>query len=72
MTMLNRRYALLGWVVWKGGKIVAKRRAKAMLPAERRSLGAVVIVPAIAVAGAAAWLLFFRRRGAEHETADVG
>jgi hypothetical protein len=68
--MLNRRYALLGWAVWKGGKVVAKRRARSMVPStlsESRSPGPLLVVPVLALAGVAAWFLFFRRRGAEFE-----
>jgi hypothetical protein len=29
---MNRRNAMLGWVVWEAGKRIAKRKAKAALP----------------------------------------
>jgi hypothetical protein len=79
--MLNRRYALLGWAVWKIGKIAAKRRARAMVPGRPRSMvpaavgdrrpsGRDVVLPVLALGGGAAavWFLFFRRRGAEDVT----
>ena len=65
--MLNRRYALLGWAVWRVGKIVAKRRAKAMLPSrsgESRAIGIAPVIAVIAALAAAGWF-FFRRGGGE-------
>lgn len=32
MGIMNRRNAMLGWVVWEAGKRIAKRKAKAALP----------------------------------------
>jgi len=72
--MLNRRYALLGWAVWRVGKMVAKRRAKAMvpsMPSERKSIGLVAVVPAAAALAAVVWFVFFRR-SAEQDAELVG
>ena len=33
MGILNKRNAVLGWVVWQAGKRMAKRKAKAAVPA---------------------------------------
>jgi hypothetical protein len=70
--MLNRRYALLGWAVWRIGKAMAKRRAKAMVPSSGRSISLAAVVPAVAAAAVAAWFVFFRRRGADHEAELLG
>ena len=66
--MLNKRYALLGWLTWRIGKRMAARKARAAVtngdegrPKKR------LIVPALAAAGAA---LFFWRRHAD--SSDAG
>jgi hypothetical protein len=72
--MLNRRYALLGWAVWRLGKMMAKRRAKAMVPSmssERKSIRLVAVLPAAAALAAAVWFVFFRR-SAEQDAELVG
>ena len=72
--MLNRRYALLGWAVWRLGKMMAKRRAKAMVPSmssERKSIGLVALLPVAAAFAAAVWFVFFRR-SAEQDAELVG
>ncbi len=58
-----RRYALLGWAVWKVGKRVAKRRAKSALPGTGESTSLRVAPLAVVLAGAAgvAWYLWNRR-----------
>ena len=59
--MLNRRYAVLGWGVWKIGKKVAKRKAKAAVPGTGEHAG----LNKSALAGIAAALsgaLFFWRK----------
>ena len=69
--MLNRRYALLGWAVWRVAMVMAKRRAKGMVPSEgrrSRSVRLVAVVPALLAAGAAAWL-FLRHRESEPDVA---
>ena len=32
MGIMNRRNAMLGWVVWQAGKRMAKKKAKAAIP----------------------------------------
>ena len=68
--MLNRRYALLGWAVWRVAMVMAKRRAKGMVPSEgrSRSVRLVAVVPALLAAGAAVWL-FLRHREREPDVA---
>jgi hypothetical protein len=63
MSIVNRRNAVLGWVVWETGKRVAKRKAKSVVPTpisggRRKSAVAAMIA---AVAGT---LMFWRRRSA--------
>jgi hypothetical protein len=62
--MVNRRYALLGWLVWQLGKRAAKRRARALTTTSGgRSLNPALIVPVgVALAAAAAAWFFFRGR----------
>ncbi len=66
MSILNKRNAVLGWGVWKVGKVAAKRKAKrAVQPKEKgRAKGAVL--SALAAAGGALW--FWRRRRSEDES----
>ena len=66
MSILNKRNAVLGWGVWKVGKVAAKRKAKqAVQPKEKhRSKGA--IVSALAAVGGALW--FWRRRRSDDES----
>lgn len=62
----NRRYALLGWAVWKLGKRTAKKKAKGAVP-EPPGRGSA----AAAAAGVAAFfgaLAFWRRRRGGAET----
>ncbi len=59
MGFFNRRYALLGWVVWKLGKRTAKKKAKDAVP-EPGGKGSAALA-----AGVAAFfgvLAFWRRR----------
>ena len=65
MSILNKRNAVLGWGVWKVGKVAAKRKAKqAVRPSDKRK-GGKAILPAIAAAGGALW--FWRRRRSESQ-----
>jgi hypothetical protein len=63
MGLVNKRNAILGWTVWKVGKRVAKKKARAAVPGrvddtKRPNKGA--IATALATAGGALW--FWRRR----------
>jgi hypothetical protein len=73
MTILNRRNAFLGWVVWQTGKRVARRKARNALPSigeegkpRKRKRRAV----AAGIAAAAGAVLFWRRRAATPDTFD--
>jgi hypothetical protein len=73
MSIVNRRNAVIGWLVWMAGKSVAKRKAREAVPAVH---GGRPNKPAAAVAGLAAFggaLLFWRhRRGGGTDDADAG
>ena len=63
VSIVNRRNAVLGWVVWETGKRVAKRKAKSVVPgvetpSRRKSAIAAVL------AATAGTLMFWRRRNA--------
>jgi hypothetical protein len=60
--MLNKRYALLGWLTWRVGKRVAARKARAAVPSvEEGRPNKGLIVSALAALGAL--VFFWRRRG---------
>lgn len=65
MSILNKRNAVLGWGVWKVGKIAAKRKAKQAVQPKEKSRGKGAIVSAVAAAGGALW--FWRRRRSDRE-----
>jgi hypothetical protein len=76
MTIVNRRNAVIGWLAWMAGKRVAKRKARAAVPAVHEGKPNK---PAAAVAGVAAAtgvLLFWRHRrragGADDAAAEAG
>jgi LPXTG-motif cell wall-anchored protein len=62
MGIVNKRNALLGWMTWNVGKRVAKRKAKAAVPAiegRRPNKPAVGLAAGLAALGG---VLFFWRR----------
>jgi hypothetical protein len=68
MSVLNKRNAVLGWVVWNAAKIAAKRKAKSAAPGRangsmRPNKGA--IAAALATVGGAVW--FLRRRSGDSD-----
>ena len=61
--MVNRRYAVLGWLTWQVGKRMAARKARSATPGGEgggRPTKAL-LAAGLAVAGAA--VFFWRRRG---------
>jgi MYXO-CTERM domain-containing protein len=63
MGVVNKRNAFLGWAVWKVGKRVIKRKARAVVPGSDTSSGRGFGVGKIAaLAAAAGGALFFWRR----------
>jgi hypothetical protein len=72
--MLNRRYALLGWAVWRLANVMAKRRAKAMVsskPSGRKSIRFAAVVPAAAALAVGVWFVFFRRSAEQDADAEL-
>ena len=65
MSILNKRNAVLGWGVWKVGKLAAKRKAKQAVQTKEKRRGKGKFLSALAAAGGALW--FWRRRRAGEE-----
>jgi hypothetical protein len=65
--MLNRRYAIIGWLVWNVAKQVGKRKAKRAVPGvdtkHKRPNRAAVVATAAAVGGTAVLVGKLKRRG---------
>jgi hypothetical protein len=64
MSIVNRRNAVLGWVVWQTGKRFAKNKAKNAVPSTETITtrkGSAIAAVIATVAGA---LMFWRRRAA--------
>jgi hypothetical protein len=73
MGIVNRRNAVLGWTVWQVGKRVAKRKAKAVVPAvdrERKRLNKPAIIAGLAAVGGA--LMFRRKKSPDDEFPPSG
>lgn len=60
MSILNKRNALLGWGVWKVGKVAAKRKARQAVQPKDKGRSTGKIFSALAAVGGALW--FWRRR----------
>lgn len=68
MSIVNRRNAVLGWVVWQTGKRFAKRKAKNAVPSTetiKSRKGSAIAAVIAAVTGA---LMFWRRRSSREST----
>lgn len=61
MGIVNRRNAVLGWGVWKLGKIFAKRKAKSAAPSVEGGRPNKSLL-AVGLAGLAGALTFWRKR----------
>jgi hypothetical protein len=61
VSIVNRRNAVLGWGVWKLGKRVVSRKAKSDGPPKKS-------IAALAIAGAAGALTFWRKRSGGSES----
>jgi hypothetical protein len=68
MGILNKRNAVLGWGVWKVGKVAAKRKAKQAVQPDSKRPGKRTILSAVTAAGGALW--FWRRRRGESGKTD--
>ncbi len=69
MGIMKKRNAVLGWAVWKVGKRIVKRKAKAVVPGTGGGGGGRTKKPAV-IAGLAALggaLLFWRRNSSGDE-----
>ena len=67
MSIVNRRNAILGWVVWKLGKAGAKQKARqAVEPSSNRKGKAAAVASGVAATGGA--LYIWRRRRSEDES----
>ena len=68
MGVVNRRNAVLGWTVWKVGKRVAKRKAKAAVPSidpETKRPNKSLIASVAGAGAGALWFVRRRRKGEE-------
>ncbi len=73
MGPFNRRYALIGWLVWNVGKRLGKRKARQAVPSidpETKRPNRPAIVSALAAAGGALWI--FGKRKRRGDTTDLG
>lgn len=67
--MLNKRYALLGWLTWRVGKRMAAKKARAAVPAvEDKRPNKGLIVSTLAALGAI--VFFWRRRGGDESPSE--
>ena len=62
MGIVNRRYALFGWLAWQVAKRVLARRARAAVPAVDRETRRPNRSAIVALLGLAAGAFFFWRR----------
>jgi hypothetical protein len=65
--ILNRRNAVLGWGVWKIGKRVMRRKAKSAAPSVEGGRPNKSLL-AVALAGLAGALTFWRKRSGSGES----
>ena len=64
--MFNRRYAMIGWLVWNVAKQVGKRKAKKAVPSvdtKTKRANKPAILGAIAGLAITAWLVGKLKRG---------
>jgi hypothetical protein len=75
MAIMNRRNAVLGWLVWTAGKRIGKKKARAAVPAidpETKRPNRSAIASAVAGLGGALWIVGKkkRRRGGSDESTE--
>lgn len=73
MGIFNRRYALIGWLVWNVGKRVGKRKARKAVPSidpETKRPNRPAVVSALAALGGALWI--FGRKKRDGDSTDRG
>jgi hypothetical protein len=67
MSVVNRRNALLGWVVWTATKRMAKQKAKSAATSDGSHMpNKRAVAAGVAAAGGALWFLK-RRAGTDEE-----
>jgi ABC-type Co2+ transport system permease subunit len=69
MSIMNRRYAILGWSVWQIAKQVAKRKARAAAPGTGDHAGLNKAAIAGILAAVVGALLFWRHKADGEPTA---
>jgi LPXTG-motif cell wall-anchored protein len=74
MGIFNRRYALIGWLVWNVGKRIGKRKAKAAVPAidpDTKRPNRPAIVSGLAALAGTLWVFSRKkRRGGSSDAAE--
>ena len=68
MSVINRRYAILGWLTWIGAKTMLKRKAREAMPGTvegSRKPNKGAIVAALAAIGGVLW--FWRTQSSSDE-----
>jgi MYXO-CTERM domain-containing protein len=72
MGIVNRRNAFLGWVAWKVGKGMARKKAKGVMPGKSQSSSGkrkpAMFAGLAAALGGAAWLRRKRKGGDSPES----
>jgi hypothetical protein len=69
MGIVNKRNALLGWLTWRVGKGIAKKKVKSAVPVAGKSQSSrkpALFAGIAAAIGGAAWLRRKRKSGGEH------
>jgi hypothetical protein len=69
MGIVNKRNALLGWLTWRVGKGIAKKKVKSAVPVKSQSprrRKPALLAGIAATIGGAAWLRRKRKSGGEH------
>jgi hypothetical protein len=69
MSVINRRNAVIGWLVWAAGKQAVKQKAKEAVPSiDTESKKPNKSAIALAVAGAVGMLAFWHKRSGDDAT----
>jgi hypothetical protein len=65
MTIVNRRYAVLGWLTWQGVKTIGRKKARAAVPGpgDHAGLNKSAIASIAAATGGAVW--FWRKKSSD-------
>jgi hypothetical protein len=65
MTIVNRRFAVLGWLTWQGVKTIGRKKARAAVPGpgDHAGLNKSAIASIAAAASGAVW--FWRKKSSD-------